>query len=140
MAHQDDYYGEYTEGKHMEERLVEALEYHVQDSVNKALVKAMRPFAQPIFNFGRRRFDAGSGNPTPNEVEINEPGRSELDPFERTINSVLNDHEYGAFFDQGSDPMTQSGRNSSDASSTLDSEDKSSSDKRKGKRKCKTPF
>ncbi|KAJ1127992.1 hypothetical protein NDU88_006385 [Pleurodeles waltl] len=125
----------------MEERLVEALDYHVQDSVNKALVKILRPFSQPLFNFGRRRFGTGSGNPTPIEVEINEPGRSDLDPFEHTINSVLNDHEYGAFFDQGSDPMTQSGRNSSDVSSTSDSEDKSSYDKRKGKRKCKkTPL
>ncbi|KAJ1211555.1 hypothetical protein NDU88_006913 [Pleurodeles waltl] len=137
MAHQDDYYGEYTEGQHMEERLVEALDYHVQDSVNKALVKAFRPFVQPIFNFGRRRFSAGWGNPTPNEVEINEPGRSDLDPFEHTINAVLSDHEYGAFFDQGTDPMTQSVCNFSDASATSDSEDKSSSDKCKGMRKCK---
>ncbi|KAJ1218206.1 hypothetical protein NDU88_005789 [Pleurodeles waltl] len=37
------------------------------------------------------------------------------------------------FFDQGSDPKSQSGRNSSDASSKSDSEDKYSSDKRKGK-------
>ncbi|KAJ1095710.1 hypothetical protein NDU88_000868 [Pleurodeles waltl] len=84
MAQQDDYYGEYTEGYHMEERLVEALGYQVQDSVNKTL----RPFAQPIFNFGRRRFGAGSGNPTPNDVEINEPGRSDIDPLEYTINTV----------------------------------------------------
>ncbi|KAJ1218016.1 hypothetical protein NDU88_005602 [Pleurodeles waltl] len=137
MANQDDYYGDYSEGQHMEECLVEALDYHVQDSVNKALVKALRPFAHPIFNFGRRRFGTGSENPFPNEVERNVPGRSELDPFEHTINSVLNDHEYGAFFYQGTDPTTQSGCNSSDASSTSDSEDKSSSDKRKGKRKCK---
>ncbi|XP_069074978.1 uncharacterized protein [Pleurodeles waltl] len=137
MAQQDDYYGEYTEGHHVEERLVEALDYHVQDSVNKALVKALRPFAQPIFNFVRMRFGTGSGNPTPNGVEINEPGRSDLYPFEHTINSVSNDHEYGAFFDQGSDPMAQSRRSSSDTSSISDSEDKSSSDKRKGKRKCK---
>ncbi|KAJ1110216.1 hypothetical protein NDU88_007571 [Pleurodeles waltl] len=117
----------------MEERLVEALDYHVQDSVNKAIVKTLQPFAQPL----RRRFGTGSGNPIPNEVEIIESGRSDLDPFEHTINTVLNEHEYGAFFDQGADSMTQSGRNSSDTSSTYDSEDKSSSDKRKGKRKCK---
>ncbi|KAJ1100730.1 hypothetical protein NDU88_005811 [Pleurodeles waltl] len=121
----------------MEERLVEAFDFHVQDSVNRALVKALRLFTQPIFNFGRRRFGAGSGNPTPNEVEINEPGRSDTDPFEHTINAVLNDHEYGTFFYQSSDPTPQSGRNSSGTSSTSVSEDESSSDKRKGKRKCK---
>ncbi|KAJ1138882.1 hypothetical protein NDU88_005262 [Pleurodeles waltl] len=95
MSQQEEYYGEYSEGHQMEERLVEALDFHVQDSVNRALVKALRPFA---------RFGAGSGNPTPNEVKINEPGRADSDPFEHTINALLNDHEYSAFFDQGSDP------------------------------------
>ncbi|KAJ1140975.1 hypothetical protein NDU88_007312 [Pleurodeles waltl] len=136
MAQQDDYYGDYSEGHQMEERLVEALDFHAQDSANRALVKALRLFAQPIFNFGRRRFGAGSGNPTPNEVEINEPGRSDSDHFENTINAVLQDHEYGAFFDQGSVHMPQSTCNSSN-SSTSDSEDRSSADKPKSKRKCK---
>ncbi|KAJ1197286.1 hypothetical protein NDU88_001148 [Pleurodeles waltl] len=140
MAHQDDYYGDYNEqpGQHIEECLVEALDFHVQDSVNKALVKALNPFAQPIFNFGLRRSGTGSGNPTPNEINLNEPGRSDFDPFEHTINAVFNDHEYSDFLSQGTDPMTQSVRNSTDTFSTSDSEDKSSSDKHKGKRKCKT--
>ncbi|KAJ1106840.1 hypothetical protein NDU88_004238 [Pleurodeles waltl] len=99
--------------------------------------EALRPFAQPIFNFGHRRFGAGSGNPTPKEVELNEPGRSDSDPFEHTINVVLNDHEYGAFFLHGSVHTPQSTRNSSDSPSISDSENKSSSDKHKGKRKSK---
>ncbi|KAJ1187747.1 hypothetical protein NDU88_004517 [Pleurodeles waltl] len=73
----------------MEERLVEALDFYVQDSVNKALVKALRLFAQPIFNFGLSRFGAASGNPTSIQVNLNEPGRSDFDPFEHTIKAVL---------------------------------------------------
>ncbi|KAJ1160922.1 hypothetical protein NDU88_001412 [Pleurodeles waltl] len=140
MAQQDDYYGGYNEqpGQHMEEHLMEALDFHVQDSVNKALVKALCPFAQPIFHFGLRRFGAGLGNPTPNEVNLNEPGRTDLDLFEHTINTVLNDHEYSAFLSHGADPMAQSPYEFTVTSSNSDSEDESSSDKRKGKRKCKT--
>ncbi|KAJ1131439.1 hypothetical protein NDU88_009776 [Pleurodeles waltl] len=79
----DDQYGDYNAGHYdqqMEERLVEALYVYVQDLVNKALVKALHPFAQPIFNFGVKRFGAGSGNPGPVEVNINEPGQSTYDP------------------------------------------------------------
>ncbi|KAJ1180276.1 hypothetical protein NDU88_005498 [Pleurodeles waltl] len=107
MAHHfpEDYqYGEYAAGQYnqqMEERFVEALDFHIQDSVNKALVKALRPFAQPIFNYGLRRFRVGSGNPTPVEVNINEPDQSQSDPFKQTISSVLNDHEYLASQDKG---------------------------------------
>ncbi|KAJ1168969.1 hypothetical protein NDU88_000881 [Pleurodeles waltl] len=80
------------------EHLVEVLDFHVQDSVNKALVKALTPFVQPIFNFGVKHFGAGFGNPTPVEVNINEPGRSSsYDPLEQSINAILNDHEYEAF-------------------------------------------
>ncbi|KAJ1159048.1 hypothetical protein NDU88_011718 [Pleurodeles waltl] len=97
----DDQYGAYDAGQydqHMEERLVEALDFHIQDSVNKALVKALRPFAQPIFNFGGRCFGAGSGDPTLAEFNINEAGRSSsYDPLEQSINAILNDHEYEAF-------------------------------------------
>ncbi|KAJ1114736.1 hypothetical protein NDU88_002967 [Pleurodeles waltl] len=92
----DDQYGEYDAGhydQHLEECLVEDLDFHVQDSVNKALVKALRPFAQTIFNFGVRRFGAGSRNPTPVEVNINEPGQSSYDLLDQTVNTVLSDHE-----------------------------------------------
>ncbi|KAJ1194977.1 hypothetical protein NDU88_004261 [Pleurodeles waltl] len=83
----DDQYGEYDAGQydqHMEEHLVEVLDFHVQDSVNKALVKALRLFAKPIFNFGFRRFGVGSGNPTPVEVDITEPARSPDDLLDQT--------------------------------------------------------
>ncbi|KAJ1142770.1 hypothetical protein NDU88_009083 [Pleurodeles waltl] len=99
----------------MEERLVEALDFHVQDSVKKALVKALRPFVQPIFNFGIRRFGAGSGNPTPLKVNINQPGQSSLyDPLEQSINATLNDHEYEAFKSQKTTASLQTTLNTSD--------------------------
>ncbi|KAJ1083469.1 hypothetical protein NDU88_003628 [Pleurodeles waltl] len=40
----------------MEERLVEALGHHVHDSMNWALIWALKPFTQPLTNFGRREF------------------------------------------------------------------------------------
>ncbi|KAJ1084770.1 hypothetical protein NDU88_004916 [Pleurodeles waltl] len=67
-AGEDDYYQEQSDNMndHMEERLVEALGYHVQDSVNQALINALKPFAQPLKRFGQRELrgrpslDAGS--------------------------------------------------------------------------------
>ncbi|KAJ1173157.1 hypothetical protein NDU88_004998 [Pleurodeles waltl] len=134
----DDQYGAYYAGQydlHMEERLVEALDFHVQDSVNKALVNALRPFAQPIFNFGVRCFGAGSGNPTLAEVNINEPGQSSsYDPLEQSINAILNDHEYEAFKSHKATPFLHSTLNISDESNSSDSDDKSTPDKTQGKR------
>ncbi|KAJ1136885.1 hypothetical protein NDU88_003299 [Pleurodeles waltl] len=94
----EEQYGEYDAGHydhHMEERLVEVLDFHVQDSVNKALVKALRPFAQPIFKFGFRHFSAGSGNPIPVEVNINELGRSSDDLLDQTL--TLQSREPGEY-------------------------------------------
>ncbi|KAJ1137912.1 hypothetical protein NDU88_004308 [Pleurodeles waltl] len=48
----------------MEERLVEAPGHHVQDSVNWALIQALKPFTQHLANFGRREFLA-EGNQQP---------------------------------------------------------------------------
>ncbi|KAJ1181139.1 hypothetical protein NDU88_006349 [Pleurodeles waltl] len=125
----DDQYGEYDAGhydQHMEERLVEALDFHEQDSVNKALVKALRPFAQPIFNFGVRRFGAGS---------VNEPGRSSDDLQKQTVNTVLSDHEYRAFRNRTT-PSVQTSQHSSDSDSA-DSDVFPVQDKHQGKCKCK---
>ncbi|KAJ1169144.1 hypothetical protein NDU88_001050 [Pleurodeles waltl] len=138
MAHfNDDQYGEYDAGQydqHMEECLVEALDFHVQDSVNKELVKAYRPFAQPIFNFGFRRFGAGSGNPTPVEVYITEPARSSDNLLDQIINSVLNHHEYGAF----KSISTPSGQTSQHCDSDSSTTNKSPvQEKMQGKRKAR---
>ncbi|KAJ1106396.1 hypothetical protein NDU88_003797 [Pleurodeles waltl] len=67
-AGEDDFYQDHpdTMDDLMEERLVEALGYHVQDSVNQALINALKPFAQPLRRFGqcelrgRPLLDAGS--------------------------------------------------------------------------------
>ncbi|KAJ1128790.1 hypothetical protein NDU88_007165 [Pleurodeles waltl] len=118
----NDQYGEYDADhydQHMEERLVEALDFHVQESVNKALVKALHLFAQPIFNFGFRCFGAGSGNPIPVEVNVNEPGWSSNDLLNQTVNTVLSDHEYGAF-KNCSTPSVQTSQHSDSDSSDLD--------------------
>ncbi|KAJ1217409.1 hypothetical protein NDU88_005003 [Pleurodeles waltl] len=55
-AGEDDFYQDHPDSidDHMEERLVEALGYHVQDSVNQALINALKPFAQPLRRFGQR--------------------------------------------------------------------------------------
>ncbi|KAJ1192442.1 hypothetical protein NDU88_001749 [Pleurodeles waltl] len=55
-AGEDDFYQDQPDfsDDHMEERLVEAVGYHVQDSVNQALINALKPFAQPLRIFGQR--------------------------------------------------------------------------------------
>ncbi|KAJ1143940.1 hypothetical protein NDU88_010242 [Pleurodeles waltl] len=55
-AGEDDFYQDHPDSidDHMEERLVEALCYHVQDSVNQALINTLNPFAQPLRRFGQR--------------------------------------------------------------------------------------
>ncbi|KAJ1159750.1 hypothetical protein NDU88_000255 [Pleurodeles waltl] len=55
-AGEDDFYQDQPDftDEHMEERLVEALGYHVQDSVNETLINALKHFAQPLRRFGQR--------------------------------------------------------------------------------------
>ncbi|KAJ1121095.1 hypothetical protein NDU88_009223 [Pleurodeles waltl] len=116
----DDQYGEYNAGhydQHMEVGVVEALDFHVQDSV--------------------RRFGAGSENPTPVEVKINEPGRSSYDPLEQTINAFLNDQDYEAFKSRKTTPSFQTIQNTTDESNSSDSDVTSTHDKPQDKRKRK---
>ncbi|KAJ1201129.1 hypothetical protein NDU88_004944 [Pleurodeles waltl] len=47
---------ELAEDHHMEERLVEALGHHVQDSVNKARIKALKPYTQSLMRSGQCEF------------------------------------------------------------------------------------
>ncbi|KAJ1141410.1 hypothetical protein NDU88_007743 [Pleurodeles waltl] len=55
-AGEDDFYQDQPDftDEHMEERLVGALGNHVQDSVNQALINALKPYAQPLRRFGQR--------------------------------------------------------------------------------------
>ncbi|KAJ1090334.1 hypothetical protein NDU88_003467 [Pleurodeles waltl] len=54
-AEEDEYYQEFPdvpEEHHIEKSLVEALGNHAQDSVNQALIKALKPFTQSLMRYG----------------------------------------------------------------------------------------
>ncbi|KAJ1133752.1 hypothetical protein NDU88_000228 [Pleurodeles waltl] len=117
----------------MEERLVEALGYHVQDSVNWALIQALKPFTKPLTNFGRREFlgessqqpRLHSGDPRGiSGLSLQRPGgSSSAEILAQMAASVLRDHEYGAPSPQeASFPSTQAGFHES-SSSKSESED-----------------
>ncbi|KAJ1080117.1 hypothetical protein NDU88_000338 [Pleurodeles waltl] len=110
MADEEEQYQELQEmpiEHQMEERLVEALGHHVQDSVNWALIQALKPFTQPLANFGRREF-LGEGSQQPrlqsgNSREVSglslqhSGGSSSAEIRAQMSASVLHDHEYGGF-------------------------------------------
>ncbi|KAJ1087978.1 hypothetical protein NDU88_001137 [Pleurodeles waltl] len=89
----------------MEERLMEALGHHVQDSVNWALIQALKPFTQPLTNFAKREFLGEnsqqsclqSGDP---KESLGLPlqrsgGSSSAEILAHMASSVLRDHAYG---------------------------------------------
>ncbi|KAJ1181192.1 hypothetical protein NDU88_006402 [Pleurodeles waltl] len=91
----------------MEERFVEALGHHVQDSVNWALIQALKPFTQPLTNFAKREF-LGESSQQP-RLQSGEPKETVSLPLQRSggsssaeilaqmATSVLRDHAYGGF-------------------------------------------
>ncbi|KAJ1161976.1 hypothetical protein NDU88_002456 [Pleurodeles waltl] len=96
----------------MEERLVEALGHHVQDSVNRALIQALKPFTQPLTNFGRREF-LGEGSqktrlPAGESMEVSglslqqSGGSSFEEILAQMAAPVLRNHIYGSFLPQES--------------------------------------
>ncbi|KAJ1120573.1 hypothetical protein NDU88_008736 [Pleurodeles waltl] len=109
FAEEDEYYQEEVEGpfpEQMEEKLVQALGHHVQDSVNQALIKALKPFTRPLVRDGQRKL---MGPPPPgsrnNESHSRDPGfiniglKSHLSSGEilsQMASAVLNDHEYSS--------------------------------------------
>ncbi|KAJ1178343.1 hypothetical protein NDU88_003589 [Pleurodeles waltl] len=108
-AGEDDYYQEQPDNmnEHMEERLVEALGYHVQDSMNQALINAFKPFAQPLRRFGQRElkgrplFDAGSqpeqlSDLGPCQGALKRP-LSSADILANMAASVMQDHGYDVY-------------------------------------------
>ncbi|KAJ1145122.1 hypothetical protein NDU88_011414 [Pleurodeles waltl] len=103
---EDEFFQEEAEEPYenqMEERLVQALGHHVQDSVNQALIKALRPFKQPLVRFGQREL---MGRPSDNRVIDNQlpdvsrtqrayrGPRSSAEILSQMASSVLRDHEY----------------------------------------------
>ncbi|KAJ1139666.1 hypothetical protein NDU88_006033 [Pleurodeles waltl] len=108
FAEEDEYYQEEVEGPfqdQMEEKLVQALGHHVQDSVNQALIKALKPFTVPLVRFGQRELMG----PPPSGSRVREPQVDEgsLNPkaslgslslaeiLSQMATAVLKDHEYG---------------------------------------------
>ncbi|KAJ1128613.1 hypothetical protein NDU88_006989 [Pleurodeles waltl] len=108
-AEEDEYehdLPEIAEEQHTEERLVEALDYHVQDSVNQALIKALKPFTKSLTRFGQHELQGRSLPDTGSQ-----PGQNSNMGFPRQASkgpsssaeilahmaaSVLQDHEYGS--------------------------------------------
>ncbi|KAJ1167313.1 hypothetical protein NDU88_007705 [Pleurodeles waltl] len=124
----------------MEERLVEALGHHVQDSVNWALIQALKPFTQPLTNFVKREF-LGESSQQP-RLQSGEPkenvglplqlsgGSSSAEILAQMATSVLRDHAYGGFLppqDTSSNFLQSSQSSYQDPSSSKsDSEDSQS--------------
>ncbi|KAJ1205415.1 hypothetical protein NDU88_000850 [Pleurodeles waltl] len=91
----------------MEERLVEALGTHVPDSVNQALIKALRPFTHPLMRYGHREFrgrfpianmsrdDLTSDAGFAQRASVGPTSLAEI--FAQMAVSVLKDHEYDSF-------------------------------------------
>ncbi|KAJ1217487.1 hypothetical protein NDU88_005081 [Pleurodeles waltl] len=106
---EDEYYQDQpdtNDDHHMEERLVEALGYHDQDSVNQALINALKPFAQPL----RRLNNAHGGDVLYLTLVLSKTSllkwalpkalrrpMSSADILAHMAASVLQDHGYGSF-------------------------------------------
>ncbi|KAJ1124830.1 hypothetical protein NDU88_003278 [Pleurodeles waltl] len=90
----------------MEERLVQALGHHVQDSVNQALIKALKPFTAPLVRYGQRELmgpiptGSGARDPTPRDTGLPGKGPLALPPSAEILaqmaSAVINDHEYSS--------------------------------------------
>ncbi|KAJ1106222.1 hypothetical protein NDU88_003625 [Pleurodeles waltl] len=97
-------YSEVSYEHPLEERLVEALDNQVQDSVNQTLIRALRPFTQPLVRLGRQMFagtleEALYGNVVTNDVGFAQRasggGTSLAEVLTQILaTSVHQDHEY----------------------------------------------
>ncbi|KAJ1096641.1 hypothetical protein NDU88_001776 [Pleurodeles waltl] len=136
---------------HLEERLVEALGSHVQDSVNWALIQALKPFTQPLSNFARREF-LGEGSQTRRQtgesgevLDLNVQRSSVTSSAEilsQMATSVLREHAYGGLVPPQSSPSfpVQASSQSSyhDPSSSKSDSDESQVDSQPRKKRRKT--
>ncbi|KAJ1149504.1 hypothetical protein NDU88_002311 [Pleurodeles waltl] len=104
-AEEDEFFQQEAEDPYdnqMEEKLVQALGHHVQDSVNQALNKALKPFTHPLVCYGQREL---MGRPSlarmsdtviPDTSQTQKaPGgpRSLVEILSHVDSSVLRDHE-----------------------------------------------
>ncbi|KAJ1081416.1 hypothetical protein NDU88_001598 [Pleurodeles waltl] len=108
-AGEDDFYQDQPDftDDHMEERRVEALGYHVQDSVNQVLINALKPFAQPLRRFGQRELrgrplmDAGSHSDQLPDLAMSQGALkrplSSADILAKMAASVMQDQGYDVY-------------------------------------------
>ncbi|KAJ1129682.1 hypothetical protein NDU88_008048 [Pleurodeles waltl] len=108
-AGEDNFYQDHPDimDDYMEERLVEALGYHVQDSVNQALINTLKPFAQPLRCFGqwelrgRPLLDAGSKPDQLSDLGLSQGALkgplSSADTLAYMAASVMQDHGYDVY-------------------------------------------
>ncbi|KAJ1089159.1 hypothetical protein NDU88_002310 [Pleurodeles waltl] len=109
-AEEDEYdqdLPEITDEHNMEERLVEALGYHVQDSVNQALIKALKPFTQPLVRFGHRELRGRSLPETDFQLRqsfdvgfaqrASKGSALSAEILAHMAAPVIKDHKYGSF-------------------------------------------
>ncbi|KAJ1164535.1 hypothetical protein NDU88_004972 [Pleurodeles waltl] len=108
-AGEDDFYQDQPDftDEHMEERLVEALGYHVQDSINQALINVLKPFAQPLRRFGqcelrgRPLLEAGSQPDQLPDLALSQGALkrplSSADILANMATSVMQDHGYDVY-------------------------------------------
>ncbi|KAJ1155522.1 hypothetical protein NDU88_008252 [Pleurodeles waltl] len=156
-ANEEEQYDELQEApsEHiLEERLVEALGYHVQDSVNWALIQALKPFTQPQSNFARRellgessqqpRSQTGDSGDVLGLKLQRSGGTSSAEIWSQMATSVLRDHAYGGFLPpqtSPSNPVQPSSQQTSchDPSSSKSDSEESQADPqpRKKQRKAK---
>ncbi|KAJ1152347.1 hypothetical protein NDU88_005122 [Pleurodeles waltl] len=88
LAGEEEYYQEEVEApvpEQMEERLFQALGHHFQDSVNQALIKALKPFTIPLVRYERGELmgpiPTGSGAREPSPGEAGLSSKSSLNPL-----------------------------------------------------------
>ncbi|KAJ1103624.1 hypothetical protein NDU88_001045 [Pleurodeles waltl] len=105
----EEYYQEEVEAtfpEQMEERLVQALGHNVQDSVNQALIKALKPFTVPLVRYGRRELmrpiptRSGAREPSPREAGLSSKGPltplSSAEILAQMASEVIKDHKYSS--------------------------------------------
>ncbi|KAJ1211368.1 hypothetical protein NDU88_006728 [Pleurodeles waltl] len=157
MAHyaEDDFYQQEAEEPYdnqMKERLVQALGHHVQESVNQALIEALKPFTQPLVHFGQRELMSGPSDARVPDTAIagmNRTQRGSGGPkssaaiLSQMASSVLRDHEYEQdMFEIPSGLHSQNILSQEDSQSsaahTSDSERSCDESKKSGKRKRKS--
>ncbi|KAJ1083669.1 hypothetical protein NDU88_003824 [Pleurodeles waltl] len=152
FAGEDEYYQEEVEGpfpEQMEERLVQALGHHVQDSVNQALIKALKPFTRPLVRYGQRELmgplPSGSRNNESHSRDPNFINMGQKNPLSsgeilsQMASAVLNDHEYSSDLPSSERlPTRSAGLKDLSQSSDSQSDSDVSEPKPPGKRKRKS--